>query len=252
MPGHSVRSRRIIRALLILPLTALLAAGCRHGNPIGSAPDDPGWPAHLTAPAGPLPTLPTDRAVGRAQLLYRCPGCPHWTIRLADGREYALPATADHQFGSDTTVGGQLSPDGRWLVLPGCDGDAVLNRITIRDLTGTATRCRPSRPQAWSANGRYLLGNDGQLLDLTSTASWTAAIGNPEPDSYDGGLAGILDDGTLVVTGEPENPFTPPSLPAGARSRPSRPPPAPAGSPSRQRRCAPVPGTGSPPWSRRR
>jgi hypothetical protein len=145
-------------------------------------------------------------------------------MQMADGRVYTLPAAADARVReSDGTVGGVLSPDGRWLVLAGCAASPAGNNYLYRDLTGTATSCRRGRPTAWSANGRWVLAGE-VLVDLETGHSRPIGPVAADPSELGPRMAGILNDGTLVLTGEQPNPYAPtslspqPSIPASARA----------------------------------
>jgi hypothetical protein len=184
-------------------LLTLALVGCGP-QPAPGTPSstDPGWPATVTAPNGDQPELPAG-PVGRAQVLYRCPSCPHWTIQLADGRRFDLPAAADVRIREGGgSVGGWLSPDGRWLALPGCPDDPGY-AVSVRDLTTDRRRCLADRPLRWSANGSWVYTQQSLTnLDTGETHRVGSAFG----------LAGILDDGTLVTTAQDPDPWAPTSL----------------------------------------
>jgi hypothetical protein len=84
-----------------------------------------------------------------------------------------------------------LSPDGRWLGLVQGGG------LVLRDLTGPTQRSSGlSLDQAWSADGRYLLGHKQGGWAVLDTQTWTlrtlAGGGDPHP-------FGVLDTGEVVA-----------------------------------------------------
>jgi hypothetical protein len=178
----------------------------------GGAGTDPGWPAVVAAPARQAPALPTSRAVGRGQLISRCGDCPHWTLRLADGTEFTLPADADRVTSREdgTTAGGRLSLDGRWLALRPLSPDGLgTTGWAFRDLLGTTVRTVPGREMfAWSANGRWVVLCDDawrmRRLDLTTGATLAVRGG--------GWPVGVLDTGDVLLAAPAVNPFQLPSI----------------------------------------
>ncbi len=212
---------------MLLLSVVLLVAGCGRGaaSP-GHSGGDPGWPGTISAPASTPPLLPANRPVGPAQLVFRCPGCPHWTLLQADGTEYTLPAAADQRTSreSDWTTGGMLSPGGRWLVIkrdgPPADGHWV--PYDYRDLTSTTVRSF-GRPLAWSANERFVLTQDAADNSITRLDLQTGAP--RDVGGFEGVLAGVLDDGSVVFAQRTPNPYAESSL----SPKPSIPPDARAG-----------------------
>ncbi|MEU7947364.1 hypothetical protein AB0C50_22025 [Micromonospora taraxaci] len=117
-----------------------------------------GLPDRLLPP--PTPTaLPTDRAVGRAALLYQINDPKNFTAANGDLPQlptYLVTATGDQFSVAPTTMGAvnqALSPDGRWLV------QRRDRQWWIRDLTGTTDRAAPPGHEVrqWSTDGRTLL-----------------------------------------------------------------------------------------------
>jgi hypothetical protein len=153
-------------------------------TPDSSCSPSNAFPASVVLP-GPAtaPLLPTGRGVGTAAFVVGYPEVTNGIVVTRDGLVFEIPAAA----GRIT----MLSPDGRWL------GLERSNNLVLRDLTGTTQRSTGlSADQAWSANGRYLLGRQqagGAVLD---TQTWTlrtlAGGGDPHP-------FGVLDTGEVVA-----------------------------------------------------
>ncbi|SCG45845.1 hypothetical protein [Micromonospora zamorensis] len=117
-----------------------------------------GLPDRLLPP--PTPTaLPTDRAVGRAALLYQINDPKSFTAANGDLPQlptYLVTATGDQFSVGLTTMGAAnqaLSPDGRWLA------QRRDRQWWIRDLTATTDRAVPPGHEVrqWSSDGRSLL-----------------------------------------------------------------------------------------------
>src|SRR5436309_12896062 len=80
-----------MRRLFRLLVAALVLASCGHpfAGVEGTVSCAAGLPGRA---AGTPPDLPTDRGVGRAELVYRpCPDCGAWLV-TTEGLRYALPA----------------------------------------------------------------------------------------------------------------------------------------------------------------
>jgi len=191
----------------------LVLAGCGRGAGVGAPAGDatdPGWPATVEAPASEPPMLPNDHGVGRAQLLYRHYG-QHWIARIADGREYTLPAEADVVSSREdgTTFGGTLSPDGRWLVLHDTGPNHGRDGWQYRDLLGTTTHDF-GEPLAWSTDGHWVVSRNRGGNYLTERMDLTT--GAITPVAGPGAPAGILPNGDVVLVRPDENPFSLPSI----------------------------------------
>jgi len=199
---------RLRRRLLPLVVILVVAGGVavvvtRHGaDRAGPAPlPKPSTasvvrlPEQVTEPPPGTPTLPTDRAVGRALIAYRscARSCPAY-LMLADRTQYRL--TVPNLTGCcarwsavqrDLPV--SLSPTGRWLAIS--DG----HQVTLRDLLSTDSRTVPLTDiVAWSPTDQFMLGDcDAGLCRFGLNWQQGLAVANLAPVAID-------DSGRLLTT----------------------------------------------------
>ncbi len=204
LDGARTRRRRRAGGAALVLLVALGGAGTvvatagsdRDTGPSIAAPGE--IPGRLVPPAA-ATRLPAAGAVGAGGLVYAAcaSGCAPLLV-LADGRQYALPKAPD----GPSTGGYTLSPDGRWLGLPGDGG------LTLRELTGGVRyRFTPAIPGnrvtawAWAPDGsRLLIGEhrDGTVSRYLLVDMATGQATQPTvPAGVD--VTGVLPSGELVA-----------------------------------------------------
>lgn len=167
---------------------AVLLRGASTPDPVGqrdpATQAEDGWavPA-VVEPLADAAPFPASGLVGKGALVYACRECGTRLV-LADGTQRLLAREMD---AAAPYYG--LSPDGRWLFVPGASA------VTVRDLTGDRSHRVAGAgdaliPWAWSPDSRWLV-----LAEWDGTAHATGPTGYRLLD---------LTDGTAVELDAPE------------------------------------------------
>lgn len=176
-PAHNLNSPPVGGSQTVVPTLTL-------GPHEAMFPFEPSlaYPAVSVVPDTAAPLLPTDRAVGNASFGFGNAQFSNEYLVMRDGRQFKV----------DPGMGilSMLSPDGRWLAL------YKDNVTSLRDLTGTTTRPAGITDQAWSANGRFLLGREQTGYAVLDTQTW---ILRAVPGGRGQWAFGVLDTGDVLL-----------------------------------------------------
>ncbi len=210
------RQRRLVRLVPVaaaVVAVAVLVAGvylrpAPTGPPIDNTPftaptSAVSWlPNQVTGRTG-QPALPTDRGVGVASFIYTLPA----TSTVSDGVHpivypTVLVTTAGTQYRlPDSAFQSGLSPDGRWLLLVGNGGPAVLRDLTSTRQVDLGIELGGGLLTAFWADDSSRLAtmasSDGRVtvVDLPSGHHHAVSISR----YADTGLCGIQDAGDLIL-----------------------------------------------------